>query len=100
MLLYKKNNQIVTSETGEKLIVTTDDSGKYEFRNIKSNEYLAVFVYDTSRYTITTYQKDGVQASKNSDAINMEVILDGEKTRVGMTDTIVLKNSNILAKLS
>ena len=95
MLLYKKNNQIVTSETGEKLIVTTDDSGKYEFRNIKSNEYLAVFVYDTSRYTITTYQKDGVQASKNSDAINMEVILDGEKTRVGMTDTIVLKNSNI-----
>ena len=25
----------------------------------------------------------------------MEVILDGEKTRVGMTDTIVLKNSNI-----
>lgn len=95
MLLYKKNNQIVTSETGEKLIVTTDDSGKYEFRNIKSNKYLAVFVYDTSRYTITTYQKDGVQASKNSDAINMEVILDGEKTRVGMTDTIVLKNSNI-----
>lgn len=95
MLLYKENNQLVTSDSGERLITTTDNSGKYEFKNLKSNKYLVVFVYDTSRYTITTYQQDGVLESVNSDAINMEVILDGEKTQVGMTDTITVRNSNV-----
>lgn len=95
MLLYKDNNQVVTSETGEALIVTTDDSGKYEFSGLRPNQYLVLFVYDTSRYTITTYQQDGVMESKNSDAINMEVVLDGERTQVGMTDTITIRNSNV-----
>lgn len=95
MLLYKENNQLVTSSNGENLILTTDDNGKYEFSNLQRNDYLVVFVYDAANYTITTYQKDGVQSSRNSDAISMEVILDGQKTLVGMTDTITINNSNV-----
>ena len=96
MLLYKENNQVVTdSKTGESKITTTDSNGKYEFSGILPNEYIVVFVYDNARYTITTYQKDGVATSVNSDAVNMEVVLDGTRTNVGMSDTIKLEDKNI-----
>ena len=96
MLLYKENNQVVTdSKTGESKITTTDSNGKYEFSGILPNEYIVVFVYDNARYTITTYQKDGVATSVNSDAVNMEVVLDGVKTNVGMSDTIKVEDKNI-----
>ena len=96
MLLYKENNQVVTdSKTGERKIATTDNNGKYEFTGLQPNNYLVVFVYDNSRYTITTYQKNGVPTTSNSDAINMEVVLDGNKTNVGMTDTIKVVDKNI-----
>ena len=96
MLLYKENNQVVTdSSTGESKIVTTRDDGRYEFSGIAPSEYLVVFVYDNSRYTITTYQKDGVASSVNSDAVNMEVVLDGTRTNVGMSDTIRVTDKNV-----
>ena len=96
MLLYKENNQVVTdSSTGESKITTTGSNGRYEFSGIVPNEYIVVFVYDNSRYTITTYQKDGVVTSANSDAVNMEVVLDGVKTNVGMTDTIKVEDKNV-----
>ena len=96
MLLYKDNNQVVTdSKTGESKISTTGDDGRYEFSGIVPNEYLVVFVYDNSRYTITTYQKDGVASSVNSDAVNMEVVLDGTRTNVGMSDTIRVTDKNV-----
>lgn len=96
MLLYKENNQIVTdSKTGERKIATTDNNGKYEFTGLQPNNYLVVFVYDNSRYTITTYQKNGVPTTSNSDAINMEVVLDGNKTNVGMSDTIKIVDKNV-----
>lgn len=96
MLLYKENNQVVTdSKTGERKIATTDNNGKYEFTGLQPNNYLVVFVYDNSRYTITTYQKNGVPTTSNSDAINMEVVLDGNKTNVGMSDTIKIVDKNV-----
>ena len=55
MLLYKENNQVVTdSKTGERKIATTDNNGKYEFTGLQPNNYIVVFVYDNSRYTIAT----------------------------------------------
>lgn len=96
MLLYKENNQVVTdSTTGESKITTTGSDGRYEFSGIVPNKYIVVFVYDNSRYTITTYQKDGIALSENSDAVNMEVVLDGVKTNVGMTDTINVEDKNV-----
>ena len=96
MLLYKENNQVVTdSSTGESKITTTGSDGRYEFSGIVPNEYIVVFVYDNSRYTITTYQKDGVATSVNSDAVNMEVVLDGVRTNVGMSDTIKVEDRNV-----
>ena len=96
MLLYKENNQVVTdSDTGESKIVTTNNDGKYEFSGLDPNDYLVMFVYDSSRYTITTYQKDGVSEAQNSDAVSMDVVLDGMRTKVGMSNTVTITDKNV-----
>lgn len=87
LLIYKDNSKLVAS-------TTTNDDGKYEFDNLKSNEYIVVFLYDASKYNITDYQKENVGASYNSDATCMKIVLDGEQRYAGVTDTIKISNSN------
>lgn len=95
-LLYKSNSQMVKDEiTGADKITTTNDSGKYEFSNLKPNEYLVLFLYDAGKYSITDYQKDGVAESVNSDATSMKIVLNGEQRQAGVSNTIKIINSNI-----
>ena len=95
-LLYKSNGQLVTDvNSGENKIVTTGENGKYEFTNLTPNEYLVVFLYDTGLYSITTYQKDGVDSNKNSDAIETNITLNGARQIAGVTDTLQIVNENL-----
>lgn len=96
MLLSKENNLVVKDETtNENKIVSTDSNGKYEFTNVPKGEYMVIFLYDSSRYTITQYQANGVDESLNSDAIDIYITLNGEKVKVGTTDVIKVQDSNI-----
>ena len=96
MLLNKKDNSIVKdTSTGAEKRTTTDSSGKYEFNNLASGEYIVIFVYDASRYSITTYKAKDVDESLNSDAIDMNMTIDGNRTIVGATDAIKLNKENV-----
>ena len=96
LLLYKSNGQLVTdSSSGQNKIVTTGGNGRYEFTNLVPNEYLVVFLYDSGIYSITTYQKDGVDSNRNSDAIETNINLNGTRQIAGVTDTIQVVNDNV-----
>lgn len=96
ILLYKSNSQIVKDETtGAEKITTTNSSGKYEFSNLKPDEYLVLFLYDAGKYSITDYQKDGVAQSVNSDATSMKIVLNGEQRQAGVSNTIKVTDTNI-----
>jgi hypothetical protein len=96
MLVYKKTNAIVKdSVTNNDKKVTTDNNGKYEFDNIKPGEYLVIFVYDSGKYSITEYRKPEVDEALNSDAIDINIVLNGERTIAGISDVIKVTNSNI-----
>ena len=71
-LLEANTGQIVDT-------VTTDSNGKYTF-NVKNNGYYLVFFeYDSERYILSAYQKEGIAQSNNSDVISTK-IQDGDKT--------------------
>lgn len=68
----------------------TDSTGKYEFTNLVSGNYIVVFEYDSKLYSISEYQKEGVLDNLNSDA--KETMIDGNK--VAMTDVIAIEKSS------
>ncbi len=95
MLLNKTKNELVKNkETGKEEIITTGNDGKYTFNNVENGDYIVIFLYDASQYSITDYQKEDVEESVNSDAISMKIILNGEQKQAGVTDIINISNEN------
>ena len=56
----------------------TNSIGEYVFENVKPGEYYVRFEYDSSKYTVTDYKKQGVNSDRNSDAIvsNYKAVTD------------------------
>lgn len=87
---------LVNVETG--VIVkntTTDSKGTYTFAGIEEGNYIVMFEYDTVKYTVTTYQKSGVEGNLNSDAIVTQVEQNGRLKNAAVTDTITVQNGSI-----
>ena len=82
---------LVNGETGEMISeTTTNQAGTYSFDGLEKGTYMVAFVYDTGIYTITDYQKSGVNESRNSDAI--ETNSDGINA---ITDNITITSTNV-----
>lgn len=81
-------NTVLDSSTSNPIQATTDKDGKYLLTNIKNGKYMVVFGYDANTYTTTSYQKENVSEIYNSNAIEKEITVDGEKGVAGVTDII------------
>lgn len=87
---------LVNSESGEiQKSITTDSAGAYTFAGVENGNYLIVFDYDTAKYTVTAYKKDGVSASVNSDAVITKVDQDGASRTAAITDVITVQNGSV-----
>lgn len=67
--------------------VVTNNVGEYLFENVKPGDYYVKFEYDTTKYQLTDYKKQGVTADKNSDAITSNY--------KAVTDKISIKDSSV-----
>lgn len=84
--------ELLNANTGESMKNTkTDSSGRYQFNDLQEGKYITMFHYNSSAYTITQYQKEGIQEDRNSDAIQKEK--DGET--VAMTDTLSITGQSL-----
>ena len=84
------------NENGVILKKTTSNSkGKYEFTNVPKGNYRILVDCDMSVYNVTTYQKDGVGASVNSDFIKSNVIENGQSKEVPATEIINVSDKSI-----
>lgn len=79
----------------QKEAITTNEEGKYTFEEVPQGKYTVIFLYDTANYSSTTYRKNGVDLTLNSDAIDTQIILDGTKKVTAITEEILLLDSNI-----
>lgn len=94
-LLDVKTNTFVKDSDGKELSATTNENGFYSFDKIKAGEYIAIFEYDTSKYILTSYEKDGIDNNNNSKVINKTLTVDGNEITVGSTEVIKIDNENI-----
>lgn len=95
MLLNVETNELVTDESGNYLRTTTGNSGEYIFRELRSGKYMVIFEYDTSRYSLSPYQKNDVNESQNSDVISRNMNIDGTEKTYAVTDTLEITDRSI-----
>jgi len=81
LLNAETNNKIATSITGI--------NGEYEFKDLKQGKYFVTFGYNGTTYNLTTYKKEGIEDSKNSDVI----LASQAGTNIAKTEIIELNNS-------
>ena len=94
-LMNNKKSEFVKDSRGIEITAITGEDGKYKFEELKSGEYVVVYVYDSNIYEPTTYQKTGVNTDVNSDAIVGTTNINGQEAKVAMTDTIIIGQSNV-----
>ena len=95
LLLDNTTGDIAKDLSGVSLITKTDNNGDYAFANVKQGRYTVIFFYDSANYSPTTYQKEGVDSGRNSDAMDKDVVYEGETRRAGVTEEIVLTGSDL-----
>ena len=95
VILIDQNGNIVKNEKKVECITTTDSDGNYLFNNLYSGTYTVIFLYESSFYSATTYRKEGIDESINSDAIDKSVVFDGTQRIAGVTEAIKVTTSNI-----
>lgn len=66
---------------------TTNKAGEYIFDNVTEGEYYIKFEYESDKYAVTAYKKDGVTSDKNSDAV--------VSNYKAVTDKITVKDNGI-----
>lgn len=86
-------NSLAKDKDGNDAVTTTNSEGEYTFTKINEGQYIVIFEYDTSKYELTTYMKEGLSESQNSNAVLKTIEIDGESKICAVTDTINLTES-------
>ena len=84
---------VAKDTNGNILQATTNNNGNYLLEGFPIGNYILIFMYDTNIYTTTLYQAEGVGLVLNSDAIERNVLQNGENVLAGVTDVINLEKS-------
>ncbi len=95
VILLDEQGNIVKDEQGNNIETQTTITGTYKFNNLSKGNYTVVFVYDTEKYTIAKYQVEQATEETNSDAITKQIQVDTETLLAGVTDTIIIDESDI-----
>ncbi len=74
---------------------TVNNSNIYRFSSVENGNYIVVFEYDSKLYGITTYKKEGIDESVNSDAYTGNIDRDGKQINVAKTDRIEIDGNSV-----
>lgn len=94
VILIDSNTSNVTKDYEGNEQIVTATNGAYTFKNVENGQYYIVFLYDSSKYGITEYQRSGVGEQINSDAIGGKITVNGKEQVVGITGLINIENNN------
>ena len=69
----------------------TDENGKYTLQGLASGTYTVIFEYDTSKYSLTEYQKEGIEEACNSNVITGKY----NEKEIATTNILKIENNSI-----
>lgn len=95
ILIDETTGKIALDADGNQVSTITNSDGTYYLGALKAGEYTVVFKYNPSKYTVTTYQQEGVSDNTNSDVIYSTINLDNSKLKVAKTKTLELKSTDL-----
>lgn len=75
--------------------VKTNESGIYTFTNVPKGTYSVVFLYDSGKYSATTYKAEGIDETVNSDGVDTQIVLGEQTLNVAITNNIIVEDKNI-----
>ncbi len=78
------------NSNGDIISATTGEDGRYTLVDLAKGKYIVIFEYDTDKYALAQYKKQGVDDARNSDVV--EGTMNGEK-QVAITNNITLNES-------
>lgn len=94
LLLNNKTGNIARNANNEEGVTTTDSDGAYAFSNMYEGNYTVIFLYDSKNYSPTDYQKESVDSTMNSDAMDKTVVYEGQTVTAAVTEEIKLTENN------
>lgn len=95
-LLEAKTQNIVKDKNGDDMITTTNERGVYAFKEVPKGRYIVAFMYDSKKYGITEYQKEGVSTGTNSDVISAKIKSGNISIEVAKTKELDLDTTNLV----
>ncbi len=84
VILINEKGQTVASNI-------TNGNGEYVFNNLQSGNYIVAFLYDMGNYDVTSYNAE--EATKNNDAVTMNINIEGKQTPCAATNVITLTSN-------
>lgn len=94
-LLNAETNKLVKDKSGNNISATTNENGTYILGNIGNGKYIVIFNYNSTEYALTKYRVEGVDETRNSNAMINEISIEGANKKVASTDIIQINNNNI-----
>ena len=94
-LLDTKTNKMAKDLKGHEITTVTNESGFYSLAKVPQGEYMVIFEYDTSKYILATYKKEGVSNQNSSKVVDRKVTIEGQEKTVAATEVITIENKNI-----
>lgn len=94
-LLNADTGNIVKDSNNANISTSITSNGTYRFENLTNGKYLVAFEYDTDKYRLTTYKRDGIDESMNSDVISKVITLDNSQKTFAITDVLEIKNNSL-----
>lgn len=94
-LLNLDTNKLVKDKNGKVLEVTTNDNGIYVLSNLGNGNYIGIFEYNNTQYSLTKYKAEGISETQNSDVRLNEILFEGKKQNIASTDVIKIEDTDI-----